>query len=433
MNEKFEFDELHGLLIAMTANQCCEEMDNALVDTLNKSNLPKSLGLTAAIYAVATLAASVINAINEDINASDKEYLKTQFLEMFETRFDAAVTKNITLYAKWEEYTGPEFTTTVTVLPAGTDGTAGKSATYVLFGDWPQTIKTSDVIVDESVNEVHGRFTYYRGSDGYWYVKCIENACDLTYKYSDGTPVNQSSENSIKYFKVEPIKWRVLTADYNGTENALLLAENILTASVEFFDYCDVNRINNSSTVYPNNYKKSKIRAYLNGYNYVVKSSSGSDMTDYTYSNKGFFQSAFTPDAQTLIATSIVDNSAASTTDSANNLSQAISYYCANTSDKIFLLSEKEVTTSSYGFASYNSDGLGNTRIRETTDYAKANYAYQNSTTGYGGWWWLRSPVYNDSNRVRDIYGNGDTRSIHNVGNTNGGIVPALTISLPQN
>ena len=94
MNEKFEFDELHGLLIAMTANQCCEEMDNALVDTLNKSNLPKSLGLTAAIYAVATLAASVINAINEDINASDKEYLKTQFLEMFETRFDAAVTKS---------------------------------------------------------------------------------------------------------------------------------------------------------------------------------------------------------------------------------------------------------------------------------------------------------------------------------------------------
>ena len=87
MNEKFEFNELQGLLIAMTAKKCCEEMANALAETLNKSGLPKALGLTAAVDAVATLAASTINAINEDINASDKEFLKTQFLEMFEKRF----------------------------------------------------------------------------------------------------------------------------------------------------------------------------------------------------------------------------------------------------------------------------------------------------------------------------------------------------------
>ena len=94
MNEKFEFNELQVLLIAMTAKTCCEAMANALVDTLNKSNLPKRFGLTAAVDAVATLAASTINAINEDIHASDKEFLKAQFLDMFETRFDAAVTKS---------------------------------------------------------------------------------------------------------------------------------------------------------------------------------------------------------------------------------------------------------------------------------------------------------------------------------------------------
>lgn len=86
MDEKFNV--LQGMLIAMTAKECCEAMANALVDTLNKSNLPKSLGLTAAIDAVATLAASTLQSINEEINAEDKLFLKKQFIEMFEARFD---------------------------------------------------------------------------------------------------------------------------------------------------------------------------------------------------------------------------------------------------------------------------------------------------------------------------------------------------------
>ena len=92
MEEKFNM--MQGLLIAMTAKNCCEAMANALVDTLNKSNLPKSLGLTAAVDAVATLAASTINAINKDINASDKEFLKAQFLDVFESRFNVTVTES---------------------------------------------------------------------------------------------------------------------------------------------------------------------------------------------------------------------------------------------------------------------------------------------------------------------------------------------------
>ncbi|MBO4858040.1 MAG: SUMF1/EgtB/PvdO family nonheme iron enzyme, partial [Treponema sp.] len=117
------------------------------------------------------------------------------------------------------------FTSTVTVLPSGTDGTTGTGAKYILFGDWPQTIKADNVTVDENINEVHGSFTYYGGSDGYWYVKCKENAYESGYKYSNGTPVAQISVNSTKYFKVEPIKWRVLTENYKRTGKALLLAE----------------------------------------------------------------------------------------------------------------------------------------------------------------------------------------------------------------
>lgn len=195
--------------------------------------------------------------------------------------------------------------------------------------------------------------------------------------------------------------------------------------------YSDINRYIISSTVYPNNYKESKIRAYLNGLSYYEQSSSSASMTiDDTYSNKGFLQTAFTTFAQELIATTNVDNSASSTTNSGNNMPQATSYACVNTSDKIFLLSEKEVTTTSYGFASYGSSGTGNTRIRVTTDFAKANYAHQNTSSGYGSWWWLRSPYFESSNRVCIVLYDGYASSISYVYNAEGGIVPALTISL---
>ena len=144
---------------------------------------------------------------------------------------------------------------------------------------------------------------------------------------------------------------------------------------------------------------------------------------------KGFLQSAFTIDSQNLIETTIVDNSTASTSDSENKLS---SYYntCGNTEDKIFLLSEKEVTTSDYGFPSYDSYGLGNIRIKIATDFAKANYAYQFSTSGYGGIWWLRSPGAEYNNNARSVGDNGNANQYSNVRIWTYGIVPALTISL---
>ena len=354
-------------------------------------------------------------------------YTNSSYDEATKASAGQSVTTSISLYAKWEEYTGPELTDSVTVLPAGTNGTAGTGATYVLFGDWPQTIKADNVTVDENTSEVHGAFTYYSGSDGFWYVKCKENAYESSYKYSNGTTVAQSSANSTKYFKVEPIKWRVLTEDYNGTGKALLLAESILTGNVPYY-VSSSSRTINSSTVYANNYKYSTIRAYLNG------AYESNDTQTNTYTNKGFLQTAFTAGAQNLIATTTVDNSASSTTDSGNNISQATSYACANTSDKIFLLSEKEVTTSSFGFASYSSSGTENTRIRVTTDFAKANYAYQNTSTGYGGWWWLRSPF--------DGIGSGNARFVHYTGyadscnfvyDSNVDVVPALSISLQGN
>ena len=248
----------------------------------------------------------------------------------------------------------------------------------------------------------------------------------LTYKYSNGTTVKKSADNKAKWFKVEPIKWRVLTNSYGGAK--LLQAESILTGGVPYY-LSDDSRTIGGKTVYANNYKYSTIRAWLNG------SYEADDTQAATHAGKGFLQAAFTSAQASAIKTTTVDNSAASTTDAGGNITQATSYKCDDTSDKIFLLSEKEVTTSAYGFAAYDKyvgDGSGttsSTRIRQTTDFAKATGAYQNSTAGRGGWWWLRSPGYSGDGHAHDVSNYGYAFRNCIVSDRDGGVVPALSIA----
>ena len=327
----------------------------------------------------------------------DKELTK-------EFDFTSPITNNTKVYAKWSYkfHAKPKILTGYTS-PNNTDDTW----TYVAFGDWPQTIKAASVEVteDESKKKEMGMFTAYLGSDGNYYVKAAEKAygTGAEYKYSDETQAGQGGTNE-KWFKVEPIVWRVLNKDYSDTGKALLLAEKILTGGIPYYVSRDERTIGNA-TVYPNNYKYSTIRAWLNG-SYETE-----DTQETNYEGKGFLQTAFTEEAQKLIESTKVDNSARSTnpnSDASQWNSGENQFACENTSDKIFLLSEQEATTAGYGFDVYDAFGEGNTRIRVTTDYALATGAYQDSTDGYGGWWWLRSPLYSNENYARLIYIGGD-------------------------
>ena len=350
--------------------------------------------------------------------------------------FNTPITTATTVYAKWSYklHTEPSILTNYTS-PNHTDS----KWKYVEFGDWPQTILKGDVEVYETKSKEMGMFTYYLGSDGNHYVKAEEKAYEAGYKYSDNSDVNQkdgSSSPSTRWFKVEPIKWRVLTENYidadgKSTGNALLLAEKILTGGICY--YVDTSeRTIGGKSVYANNWQYSTIRAWLNG------RYESDDPQAKEYAGKGFLQTAFTADAQSLIAVTSVDNSAASTNPASNpNLwKNGENLYASKTptTDKIFLLSEEEATTESYGFGEYSESGTGNTRIRVTTDYAKATGAYQSSTPGYGGWWWLRSPLYILEYSARDIYYNGNAYNYDfDVDDTSGGVVPALSISLGGN
>lgn len=359
------------------------------------------------------------------------------------TEDSGTVTKNVTLDTdgertykctvcgnkRTEPITKPELYETP--IDAETGLAATKSSKYIYFGVFPKTVATENITVDENVFVTMGANTYYKGkNDENYYVKVKENAyfTSTEYKYSDGTQVNQSSSNSYRYFKVEPVKWKVITDSYSG--KCLLLAEDILTANVPYYESNSSSsrrKVGSDTEIYPNNYKYSQIRAYLNGLNYYYDDISGSTVKKTKYTGKGFLQTAFTAGAQNLIAVTTVDNSTASTTDSGNNVTEATEYACEDTKDKIFLLSMKEAT--SYGFPAYNKYGSGNARIRKPTDYAKANDALQNNNAGYGGDWWLRSPYYGSSGIAREVDYYGSATMI-SVNQTNRGVVPALSISL---
>ena len=324
---------------------------------------------------------------------------------------EGGITKEATFTIDVASY---KFTETVQEADSAYQGTMS-GGTYKKFGDWPQTIMGTGVTVG-SGTLVRGGFTYHVGSDGNYYVQEVENPYNTgdEYKYSDGTqPINDS-----KYFKVEPIIWRVLSSNYNSTGNALMLAEKILTGNIPYY-YSIYTR---AGPVYPNNYKYSTIRAWLNG-KYEKE-----DTQKKTYENKGFLQTAFTTNGQKLIKPTLVDNSAKSTNpDMHPNLwgNGDNIYACDDTLDKIFLLSMKEATTTNYGFDDYNV--TTSTRIRVATDYAKAGRIELGSK---GGCWWLRSPSYVENRLVRYIHYEKASPTSNSAAFNIYGVVPALCIKL---
>lgn len=325
---------------------------------------------------------------------------------------------------------------------------------YVSFGEWPQTIKASSVTVNESEIRQAGAYTYYKGSDGEWYAKCLEKANGEDFRYSNGNIANRREVYCERYFKVEPIKWRVLTHDYNGTGKALLLANKALINCAFYEENRRVRKGLEEDTpnsqekhyIQENNYMHSRIRAYLNGNLYYVNDDMDFDYyDDYILKNDefvniGFLQTAFTEEEQAYIAVTSIVNDAENANPKSNptkyNDNGVNEYTSTKTlDDKIFLLSLKEATDSEYGFVGSPSSWSDYAQIIYPTDFAIANGVWTVSEINDHGWynpycgteWWLRSP--NTYGSISTIGEKGVSSSASSFDSTVG-VVPALCIDL---
>ena len=283
----------------------------------------------------------------------------------------------VTLYAKWNESSE---TTTEQVYT--------RSGNYIYFGEYPQTIKASNVSIISTTPDADG---YYLGSDGERYAKVVADPYTSGYTFSNNSSV---TSGNTYYFKVEPIRWRILS-ESNG--KAFIFCDSMLVN--HYYHHTSSSTTIDGQTVYANNYANSDIRAWL---------------------NDEFYKTAFGDLQQALIQTTQVDNSAQSTDSSSNR------YACENTFDKVFLLSYDEITDSKY-FASHSE------RIVELNDYALANGAWTNYEGDF--FYWLRSPSSGNSVQVCDVIqdkvqpsGFGSVND--SVSKTGGCVVPALNLTL---
>ena len=280
------------------------------------------------------------------------------------------------------------------------------------LGKYPQTVvedgTTLTALASATDTDSDGYLEYGSGE----YKKATGAPYETGYKSASGGTTFASG--STYYFKVEPIEWRVLSG--KGTTTGLAMSEKILTNSCYYPNH-DTNRTISGSTVYPNNYQYSTLRAMLNGYD-------GSAYSVGNFAGKGFLDTAFTEAEKAYIATTTIDNSAA-TTDSSTN-----SYACANTSDKIFALSYQDLINTSYGFnASYSN--YDTARRGVLTDYARAMGAWMSTGSSYYGnsGWWSRSPnvtYYYNAGYV-GYRGNLDNST---VSGAIGGVRPSFTVNI---
>lgn len=321
---------------------------------------------------------------------------------------------------------------------------AAPTPRYVLFGNYPRSHKDSSVTIDETgENHVMGNFTYYKGSDDNWYAKFKTGRMSYYY-YSGATPgsVGESVETAgtVAWFKLEPIKWRVLTTNYKGTGKALLVTDEALPGyfdydtspnnhSFEYVynnEYSTPNRTIGGRTIYKNNYQYSNARAWLNGLD-------GSDYGQQDWTNAGFINSAFTEAGRMRIAETVVDNSAVQCyyafvnpgTDTTYN-----NYLSENTTDKVFLLSLNEVTNPLYGFYEYILQY--GARVFIPTDLTMASNCNRDSNGGYyfGCTTYLRSPS-NDDLGVRNCSGIGYAGNAESAYNDyNNYFAPAICVDL---
>lgn len=276
---------------------------------------------------------------------------------------------------------------------------------YLYLGKYPQTVVSDESIISNLNNISTVNSLGYIEYNGNEYAKVTANPYGSDYTFINGSSI---VEGETYYFKVEQIKWRVL----EGVDGKFKLLSEMLLDNIYFYQACGAARKINSILVYPNNYEYSNIRAWLNGYD-------GSSYNVDNYTNKGFIDIAFTEEERKLINSTLVNNSLASTGDSAN------SYVCNDTTDKIYLLSFNEATNTNYGFDNDES------RRAIVSDYARSKSCFiWTGSTSYGsGYWWLRSPrcdYYNDARSVKYL-GNINTTLINHSDN---GVRPALEITI---
>ena len=147
------------------------------------------------------------------------------------------------------------------------DLTSFKYICDVEYGMYPQT-KADKKAVREMSRNTDATGYYYSTYDGEHYAK-VSSAVVYGNKY-EFMDENVINENETYYFKVEPIKWRMIgRVDLTAGNIEVYLLSDLILDSMEFcesyvIDDADGEWYNTETGTYANNWAYSKVRKWLN-------------------------------------------------------------------------------------------------------------------------------------------------------------------------
>ena len=240
----------------------------------------------------------------------------------------------------------------------------------VTYGLYPQTVVSDTELIKEldklTTTASNGWYlydnAYYAKQSVTKYVSDWSWETVDTYTFSDGSEV---VTGDTRWFKCEPISWKVLTISTTGSGyNTYSLVSNLILDNQRFNERFTGK---NEKGYYANNYEQSEIRSWLNG---------------------EFYNLAFGLD-KSYIKKVTVDNSESSTQTTTTN-----PYVCNNTNDNVYLLSDADYQNTSYGFSVESYTDKASLRC-QVTDYSLAKSIQMYSGTDYSrcGSYYTRSPI----------------------------------------
>lgn len=266
---------------------------------------------------------------------------------------------------------------------------------YVYFGEYPQTLLRDEDIAT-ALDNITANSQGYKVYNGEKYILSTSN---VYITFEDGAKLSTSNDY---YFKVEPIKWKVVSND----DNVLTLLSDKLLCRSKFHsrddtsdyitrtarnNYNGVDETTSTEAVLNSNYKYSDIRKWLN--------------EEFIYS--------IGVDENCILATELDNGLDSSCSDATEK------YICDDTIDKIFLPSYQDYFTN-YGFTDDAS------RVCYPTEYAISQAILTAGNTS--GSYWMRS-CFTNSSMGRIITVTGDTYGDY-LTFDNHGVRPAIRIDI---
>ena len=292
---------------------------------------------------------------------------------------------------------------------------------YFYMGEYPQTVKKDNVTIDETdVKELkYGEniaFTCYKGSDGYYYAKSQSHTYnDKEYKFHDGSTLISKTEH---YYQVLPLKWRILTKDYNkdGNEGDYLVLTDRIIDSYAFTkqENYDPNTFMMTKPGVPENtscisYEYSDLREYC---------------TDL------FYNVAFNDAQKSLIQTTTIKNDKSTT--KAKDSETVVEGRDLN--DKVFILSYKDCHKEEWGFDKRGSYGDAERQLYcSDMAIADGNDIWPRDDYFLGmGIWWQRSAYPKSNDQAGRNSSHGYSYFYDNAYKDNGGVAPAMVVNVTK-